>query len=104
MGFDSVLDPKFVPEIMLQASINEKSKDMPEFVKKVCAEFEIKTPSGSKLNIQDGLLTKSLIEVSRQIIGSMYGIKLKVIGDMIKLEPNTDFACRGKVISGKPTL
>lgn len=104
MGFDSVLDAKYVPDIILQASVTEKSKDMPEFVRKVCAEFEIKTPSGSKLSVAGGILTKSLIDVSRQIIGSMYGIKLKVVGDMIKLEPNTDFACRGKVISGKPTL
>jgi hypothetical protein len=72
-----------------------------ELVKKVCAEFEIKTPTASKLN---GQLMDSLINVTKSATTSMYGIVLKRTGDMLKLEQNNDFAPRGKVVVGKPSL
>jgi hypothetical protein len=100
LGFADVLDNKYVPEIIANQALKDKMKTV-ELVKKVCAEFEIKTPTASKLN---GQLMDSLINVTKSATTSMYGIVLKRTGDMLKLEQNNDFAPRGKVVVGKPSL
>lgn len=103
LGFSDVLDNKYIPTIIVEHALADKidKNNATELVKKVCAEFEFKTPSGSKLS---GQLVDSLINIAKSATTSMYGIVLKKTGDMLKLEQNTDFAPRGKVVVGKPSL
>jgi hypothetical protein len=103
-GFDNVLDAKYVPDIIIKDAISKKMKEIPNFIYTICSEFMIKSPSGTKLSTRGNIMVDTFINVVKQLLGLMYGIKIKTMGDMIRLEQNSDFAPRGKVVVGKPSL